>query len=134
MSLREGTDYTSAGSGCWLWMRGKTSAGYGVLYQNGKPSYAHVVSYETWYGKTPDGLELDHKCKNTNCINPEHLEPVTHAENIRRAKSTLTAIKVREIRARASYGEPLTIIASDYGMDASSIGKIVKRKRWADVS
>ena len=45
---------------------------------------AHRVYYERHVGPVPEGLELDHLCRNPGCVNPEHLEPVTHAENIRR--------------------------------------------------
>lgn len=45
---------------------------------------AHRVAYELWVGPIPEGMELDHRCKVRACINPAHLEPVTHAENMRR--------------------------------------------------
>lgn len=52
---------------------------------NGKATGVHTVAYEYLMGKVPLGLELDHLCYNKRCVNPDHLEPVTHAENIRRA-------------------------------------------------
>ena len=76
-------------TGCWVWNRGVGSQGrYGTAYRPGKGiTTAHRVVYERHRGPIPDGLELDHTCPhgpNTLCVNPDHLEPVTHAENQRR--------------------------------------------------
>ena len=70
--------------GCWLW-RGKCLAsGYGYLSVEGQTTFAHRVSYEYHVGPIPEGLHIDHLCRVRNCVNPEHLEPVTHKENHRR--------------------------------------------------
>jgi hypothetical protein len=68
---------------CWLW-QGSKSNGYGYFYLNGKNTGAHRVAYEMLCGPIPDGLVLDHLCQAPACVNPDHLEPVTHQENIRR--------------------------------------------------
>lgn len=79
-------------SGCWLWL-GKitTPHRYGVLSltTNGKirELKAHQVAYQIYVGAIPGGLELDHKCRVRCCVNPDHLEPVTRRENIRRGAS-----------------------------------------------
>jgi hypothetical protein len=57
--------------------------GYGRIHVKGYP-LAHRAVYETFVEAVPEGLELDHLCRNTGCVNPDHLEPVTHAENMRR--------------------------------------------------
>lgn len=82
-------------SGCWTWVGGKLvkpTGSYGMLRVGrvGSQKYkrAHRVSYEHFVGTIPDGLELDHLCHNTLCINPAHLEPVTHTENMRRRKDS----------------------------------------------
>lgn len=78
-----------AGSGgCWLWTADKLPTGYGRFSINtgGKTVklLAHRVAYEWATGPIPDGLELDHLCRTRNCVNPAHLEPVSHRTNTRR--------------------------------------------------
>jgi hypothetical protein len=74
--------------GCWLWTGQRNRAGYGSIRGPGRDAallMAHRVAYELVVGKIRDGLTIDHLCGNQSCVNPAHLEPVTIAENIRRA-------------------------------------------------
>lgn len=87
----EGLYIPEPNSGCWLWFGATTGnsgkrhrGGYGRFRIGNKTIGAHIFSYQQKYGKVPDGLELDHKCKLRICVNPEHLEPVTRQENVRR--------------------------------------------------
>ena len=68
---------------CWVWQGSRRRDGYGQLSVNAKPAAAHRVAYELYVGPIPKGLEIDHLCNNGRggCVNPKHLEPVTHAEN-----------------------------------------------------
>lgn len=70
---------------CWIWTAA-TRHGYGSMGFNGKMVYSHRWLYEQAVGPIPDGLDLDHLCRNRKCVNPAHLEPVTTRENILRGE------------------------------------------------
>lgn len=98
---------------CWLWTGYTTSRGYGQLGKGSGPTQAHLahrVAYELLVGPVPAGLELDHLCRNPPCVNPSHLEPVTHAENMRRAGAVVTQCKHGH-----PYDEANTYIRPDRG-------------------
>lgn len=85
---------TSGSSDCWEWRGAPISSGYGqfvpnrtVSGQRAKPILAHRYSYELFVAPIPEGLYIDHLCRNKMCVNPAHLEPVTQAENVRRGVS-----------------------------------------------
>lgn len=78
--------YRVAESGCWIWT-GYTVKGYGQV--GGRP--AHRVAYEREHGQIPAGMEVDHLCRVPLCVNPDHLEPVTRAENMRRRAAARAA-------------------------------------------
>ena len=82
-------------SGCWLWSRGTNGVGYGVAVVNSKQELAHRVVFEIYKGKIADGLTLDHLCRVPLCVNPDHLEAVTHRENVLRGKA-VTALNAKK--------------------------------------
>lgn len=96
-------------SGCWIWM-GKLRNGYGRLYLDHARYTAHRFAYEAFRGKIPQGLTLDHICRVTCCVNPWHLEPVEHAENVRRGLSPSifrqTIIAEKKARTHCPQGHP----------------------------
>lgn len=89
-------------SGCWLWMGGCNHDGYGNFGVDGRTESSHRIAYLFEKGVIPVGLELDHKCRIKSCCNPDHLEPVTHHENIRRAGSWSLANAAACISKRAA--------------------------------
>ncbi len=80
-------------SGCWLWMGHIDAGGYGWVAYHGRDQRAHRASYEAFRGPIPTGLEIDHLCRVRCCVNPDHLEPVTRSENVKRG---LVPILVRQ--------------------------------------
>lgn len=81
-------------NGCWTWLGGKNSNGYGVFGHGPRGSgfvKAHRWAYEFLVGTIPKGLQIDHLCRNRICVNPTHLEPVTQRENILRGESFIAA-------------------------------------------
>lgn len=75
--------------GCWLWLGKRDQKGYGTVRWKQQQKGAHRVSYEALVGPIPEGLTLDHLCRVRNCVNPAHLEPVTHRENVLRGTSIM---------------------------------------------
>lgn len=111
---------------CWVWLRGLNENGYGTTFGGS----AHVALYRSHEGPVPDGLELDHLCRNRACCNPEHLEAVTHAENCRRgSKAKLDWDAVHEIRASR---ETHTDLGRRYGVSATSIMRVRKGETWRE--
>lgn len=70
---------------CWNWQGAKINGKYGTVGINYRKMLAHRQSYIDFIGDIPPGMHLDHLCGNPGCVNPQHLEPVTQAENNRRA-------------------------------------------------
>lgn len=69
---------------CWLWTGYIDAGGYGYFHLQSRQRRAHRFAYELTNGSIPGGLVLDHLCRNRACVRPDHLEPVTHTENVRR--------------------------------------------------
>jgi len=102
---------TRTESGCWVW-GGALSSGYGKLRVNGKAMYAHRFAYEEFRHPIPDGLELDHLCRNTQCVNPFHTQPVTHTINVGRGNwpSAINSRKTHCKRGHLLQGDNLIIM------------------------
>lgn len=81
-------------SGCWIWLAGTATEGYGKFWVDGATDLAHRVSWRLAGRATPSNTELDHLCRNRLCCNPDHLEPVSHRENMLRGVSP-TALTAR---------------------------------------
>lgn len=91
-------------TGCWTWLGSLDRYGYGGFWVKEDGGWvkhkAHRVSYWLFVGPIPDGLQIDHLCRNRRCVNPAHLEPVTQQENARRSEQAT--------RTSCSAGHPYT--------------------------
>jgi hypothetical protein len=86
---------------CWHWRGAVTSSGYGSVAYEGRLWSTHRLAYELLIGPIPDGLQIDHLCRNKVCCNPQHLEPVTAQENLRRQHQFRYGSRVDQ---RVEYG------------------------------
>lgn len=76
--------YAVTEAGCWQWKRSLNSRGYGLISVKGVATLAHRVAHELLVGAIPEGMTVDHPCRNKACVNPDHFEIVTRGENSRR--------------------------------------------------
>lgn len=74
-------DYRPELGPCWVWTAAMATGGYGAFGVGRRKVYAHRFAYELLVGPIPEGLEIDHLCRVRACVNPTHLEAVTHREN-----------------------------------------------------
>jgi hypothetical protein len=73
-------------TGCWLWTGRAEVGGYGRIWYQNRNRLVHRVSYEWERGPIPDGLTIDHLCRQPSCVNPDHMEPVSIGVNVRRGR------------------------------------------------
>jgi len=99
--------FSVEGAGCWLWTRSVSTGGYGRFPLDGRTQSAHRVAYEMLVGPIPEGLQLDHLCRNPRCVHPDHLEPVTCRENLLRGETLQAhnAAKTHCLRGHEFAGE-----------------------------
>lgn len=99
-------------NGCWEWTGAKDKTGYGRFKINGKAEMSHRVSHMIFIGDIPEGYDIDHLCRNTGCVNPEHIEAVTRQENYLRGLGPSLA-KQREpcnkFKTHCVNGHPRTV-------------------------
>lgn len=133
---------------CWLWAGRKQHQGYAVFVIKSNPNLAHRISYLHHHGEIPVGLVVRHKCLNKHCVNPDHLETGTLAENQadrvrdgtdargeKHPASVLTQDQVIQIRVLAEIGADRRhkTLADMFGVDRRTITQIINRTRWKHI-
>lgn len=112
---------------CHIWCGTKNERGYGLAKWAGSDAHlAHRITWEIQNGPVPEGLELDHLCRQRDCVNPDHLEAVTHSENMKRgafaryreegAAHPLVASRMRLHLSQVETGERLGVSSSIVSM------------------
>ncbi len=132
-----------SGNGCWLWMGGKYSDGYGGFNIEGKTFRVHRFSWELINGPIPTGLYVLHKCDTPACVNPKHLFLGSHKDNMDDAKrkkrmnvginngsSKLTPEKVKKILRDVRTQR---LVAKDYGVSRQLISLIKRKIIWSHI-
>ncbi len=122
-------------TGCWNSTGHIAKTGYpGHSMIKGKREPFYRVMYIKHKGNIPLGMQLDHLCRNRKCVNPEHLDPVTPAENVRRGKSTkLNIEKVKAIRSLTATGLSQHAIAKQFNVSRGAIEAIISGSNWREV-
>lgn len=118
---------------CWLWMSAMVN-GYG-RFKAERQTSAHRFAYELIVGPIPDGLELDHLCRVRNCVNPDHLEPVTHAENMARANPYLVDSNHHAAKTHCKWGHEFTLentYRRGHGRVCRACKRAEAKRRWAE--
>ena len=95
---------------CWEWSAVRQPDGYGKVKWAGRMVSAHRACYELLVGPIPSGLEIDHLCRNRGCVNPSHMEPVTHAENVRRQAAQNPVRQPASGRLACGKGHVLAVV------------------------
>lgn len=116
---------------CWVWQRGLTDGGYGKLQDGERTRQAHVVYYERKFGPVPEDLQLDHLCRVRPCVNSDHVEPVTPAENSRRgARTKLSKEAVLLIKQALTWGWSCKTLGKAFGVHETTVRDIKQGRSW----
>ena len=132
-------------SGCWEWKKRIHDGGYGVVSLNGRLEQAHRASWMVFVGEIPQGMQVNHRCHNRSCINPEHLYIGTQTENMkdmkdagrenratgeRNGNARLTKGMVLSIKLLLKEGKKSKEIASVFGVAPTTVSAIKNKKIW----
>jgi hypothetical protein len=131
-------------NGCWNWQKFKKN-GYGVSSLNGKVEQAHRASWTTFVGEIPDGMQINHKCNNRACINPDHLYIGTQKQNMDDMKnanranpakgesSGMAKLKEEDVFLIRKSKDSRKKLAEQFGVSLSLINAVKNNKIWRHI-
>lgn len=117
-------------SGCWLWTGRVSRTGYGQWHRDGKPVSAHRFVYQEVRGPIAEGLTLDHLCRVRICVNPDHLEPVTIQENLKRRDTSYLVARwdaFRDEQTHCPSGHEMSVPNTYHRPDGARICRECRR-------
>ena len=118
-------------TGCHVWPGAKNADGYGLLGRGGKSMAAHRWFWIQRHGPIPEGMKLDHLCRNPACVNPDHLEIVTNRENVMRGTSPHVLLSLKnECKRGHALTERNTIHKSDGGRQCRSCQREAAKRSY----
>ena len=117
-------------TGCMIWTGSRSPTGYGRLYVGGVDAYSHRFAYEQFVGPIPDGLVIDHLCRNRGCCNPEHLRVCTNRENTL-APGSESPAAIHAVKTHCPDGHPYDA-ANTYNYRGHRHCLECRRRREAD--
>ncbi len=135
---------------CWTWMGGRSARGYGCFYWDGQQSSAHRAAWVLTYGPIPKGMVVAHRCDNPSCVRPTHLFAGSQLENVQdmdrkgrrrsvsprgeeRTARKLSEAQVVAIRDSHRAGISTVVLGREYGVNPTTVQRIVRREDWAHV-
>ena len=118
---------TQSPDGCWEWDGAHHVSGYAMVKREGRTEVVHRVVWEALRGPIPEGLQLDHLCRNRGCCNPDHLELVTQWLNLLRGNSP-SAVNAR--KTRCPRGHAYDMMTRSGGRGCSKCNKAMRRRRY----
>jgi HNH endonuclease len=92
--------------GCWIWTGAQDSQGYGNVRVGRSVRKAHRVVYEHVNGPVALDLDCDHLCRQPSCVRPSHIEPVSHADNVRRGRARTVPGARQRAKTHCPQGHP----------------------------
>lgn len=114
-------------NGCWLWTASLNEKGYAQFKAEGRTQRAHKYTWQWVNGPVPLGLELDHTCRVRRCVNPDHLGPVTHRENVIRGDLVATTRRRKAAQTHCKHGHEFS--SENTLQRRNHLGTLVRRCR-----
>jgi hypothetical protein len=135
--------YTVDPSGCWLWTGALNRDGYGTMHVGPKTMLAHRVAYLLYVSSLGESVGVLHLCDRPACVNPAHLFPGTHTDNMRDMAAKGRGVRPRRPASKLTLNQAVTIrfrhaqggvtgraLAKEYGVCGATVSHIVNGKTW----